>query len=377
MRKALPDSPTSPHLWRRRRIAYSWRMPRLALTAAFVLLAGLVPWLASPAEATAPARATWRPFAPVPQGVDVAGPRRDGTLVVAAGGRLSLIPSGGNLPRPFARGPDGYSTSSSTEHYIALAPQRRLRRARCSWRRDDLYALEAVGARGITRVDRAGRARRFANLPAAAGLPNGIAFDRVGTFGHRLLVTQADDSATAVYAVNCRGRVSRLTASAPRVEGGIEVAPRGFGRFGGQLIAPDELSGRVWAIDARGRSRLLVQPRLPSGGDIGVESVGFVPRGFEHGHALLADRGVPGNAHPGTDTVLRVSGGALRRAGVRRGDLLVATEGAALTVAVRCGERKCSVRRVADGPSVAHAEGHIAFDVPPAIAAAASRGGRP
>ena len=298
-------------------------------------------------EAAAPAKATWRPFAPIRQGVDVAGPRHDGTLVVAAGGRLSLLPSGGNQPRPFARGSDGYSTSPSTEPYIAVARQRRLPGAGCSWRRDDIYALEAVGALGIIRVDPAGRAARFARLPAAAGLPNGIAFDRIGAFGHRLLVTQSDGVGTTVSAVDCRGHVSTLTRAAPRVEGGIAVAPRGFGRFGGQLIAPDELSGRVWAIDARGRGRLVVHPSLASGGDIGVESVGFVPRGFERGYALLADRGVPGNPHPGSDTILRVSGGALRRAGVRSGDLLIATEGGALTVAVRCGESE--VHREAGG----------------------------
>lgn len=339
-------------------------MPRLALTAGLAILASLLPWVASPAEAAAPAGATWRPFAPVRQAVDVAGPRRDGTLVVATGGRLSLLLSGTNRSRPFARGPDGYSTSPSAEPYIALAPDRRLRPAGCAWRRDDVYALEATGALGIIRVDTTGRARRFANLPAAAGLPSGITFDDVGTFGYRLLVTQTGGAATVVYAVDCRGRVTTLTRSAPHVEGGIEVAPPGFGRFGGQLIAPDELGGGVWAIDARGRSRLIVHPRLATGGDIGVESVGFVPPGFERGYALLADRGVPGNAHPGTDTVLRVSGGALRRAGVRRGDLLVATEASAATVAVRCGRRTCSVRRVAAGPPVSHAEGHIAFDVP-------------
>jgi hypothetical protein len=41
--------------------------------------------------------------------------------------------------------------------------------------------------------------------------------------------------------------------------------------------------------------------------------------------------------------------------------LLVATEGSALTDAVACGRRGCSVREVAAGPAIAHAEGHIAF----------------
>jgi hypothetical protein len=45
---------------------------------------------------------------------------------------------------------------------------------------------------------------------------------------------------------------------------------------------------------------------------------------------------------------------------VRAGDLLVATEGGARTDAIRC-QTTCQVRHVADGPAVAHAEGHIAF----------------
>ena len=67
----------------------------------------------------------------------------------------------------------------------------------------------------------------------------------------------------------------------PRVEGGIAVAPRTFGRFAGQLIAPDEHSGRIFAFDRHGRTRVVSQYRFPAGGDIGVESVGFVPPGFD------------------------------------------------------------------------------------------------
>jgi hypothetical protein len=148
----------------------------------------------------------------------------------------------------------------------------------------------------------------------------------------------------------------------PVVEGGVVVAPRGFGRFGGRLIAPDELSGRLIAVDAGGRAVELARSGLASGGDIGVESLGFVPSGFDRGMtALLADRAVPGNPHPGTDSILGVSGAALRSAGVRAGDLLAATEGGAETIAVRCGRRACTVRLVAHGPAVAHAEGHIGF----------------
>lgn len=308
--------------------------------------------------------ASWRTFAPISGAIDVVGPRRDGSLVVAAHGRLSLLASGSKRSRPFARGRGGYATSTGTEAYIALAGDRKLAGRGCSFVRDDVFALEPAGTLGVVRIDGRGHAKRFANLPVAAGLPNGIAFDGVGKFGYRLLVTQATDTATTVYAIDCRGRVRTLTKSAPRVEGGIEVAPPGFGRFAGQLIAPDELTDRLWAVDHRGRSRLVARPGLPSGGDIGAESIGFVPSGFEAGAALLGDRGVPGSPHPGTDTVLRVKGSALSKAGVRSGDLLVVAEGGALTVRVRCGAKKCSVSRVADDPAVAHAEGHVAFDIP-------------
>jgi hypothetical protein len=39
----------------------------------------------------------------------------------------------------------------------------------------------------------------------------------------------------------------------------------------------------------------------------------------------------------------------------------VATEGGALTDAISCTATGCSVRLVATGPAIAHAEGHIAF----------------
>jgi hypothetical protein len=108
----------------------------------------------------------------------------------------------------------------------------------------------------------------------------------------------------------------------------------------------------------------LADSGLPAGGDIGVESAGFVPPGASV--AYLADRFSAGNKHPGDDAILRLD---LARAGVRAGDLLVATEGGARTIDVRCepeASRKqsgsaCTVRVVAAGPDIAHAEGHIVF----------------
>jgi hypothetical protein len=292
--------------------------------------------------------------------VDLTAPRTDGRLTVALAGRLGLLRLGGS-PTPFAR---AYPKSTG-EPYIALSPGQRVAGARCAFARDDVYALapSAAPARpAVIRVDTAGRVQRVALLPAGA-FPNGIAFDTAGAFGHRLLVTAAiGGGRAALYALDCRNGRRTVAARMPVVEGGIVVAPRGFGRFGGQLIAPDELHGRLMAVDARGRAVVMARSGLPAGGDIGVESLGFVPPGFDRGMtALLADRAVPGNPHPGTDSILGVSGAALRSAGVRTGDLLAATEGGGETIAVRCGGRACSVRLVAHGPTVAHAEGHIVF----------------
>jgi hypothetical protein len=202
-------------------------------------------------------------------------------------------------------------------------------------------------------VDRRGRAGRFADLPAGA-FPSGIAFDTVGLFGFRLLVPTFASGATTLYAVDCRGRARVVATRAPHVEGGIAVAPRTFGRFGGALIAPDEVTGRIYAFGSGGRVRLVAEPALPAGSDIGVESVGFVPPG-RRGAAYLADMGAPGSPTTGSDSLLTLS-----RANLRPGELIVATEAGAKTLAVRCAKR-CTVRRVADGPAFAHAEGHITF----------------
>jgi hypothetical protein len=175
-------------------------------------------------------------------------------------------------------------------------------------------------------------------------------------------VTATSGSRTIVYALDSRGSVSTITASAPKLEGGIAVAPASFGRFAGDLIAPDENSGRIYAISPDGRSVVLAASGLAHGGDVGVESLGFVPRGFTSSwSALVADRRTPGNPHPGDDAVLRLEGSSLLAAGVREGDLVVATEGGAQTDAIRCGGSACEVRHVADGPAQAHLEGHIVF----------------
>jgi hypothetical protein len=295
--------------------------------------------------------ARWLAFAHVRRPLDLVAGENGRRIVAAAAGRLWLLGSTGALTS-FARGSRGYTSPGGEEPYIALSP------GGC-YGTGSVYALRLVSGRGVVAVTAEGLARRFAYL-GAPGLIDGIAFDTTGEFGHKLLVTINAGSRTTVDSIDCAGGVHTITRTAPRVEGGIAVAPATFGRFAGDLIAPGETSGRIFAITPRGASLLVADSGLPHGNDIGVESEAFIPShpGLD---ALLSDRLTPGNPHPGDDLVLGLRAGALRAAGAGPGDLLVATEGGALTDAISCTANGCGVRLVAVGPAIAHAEGHIAF----------------
>ena len=310
---------------------------------------------------SSPAPASWARVLHLGAVLDLTAPRDDGRLTVSAAGRLWLWRPGG-VPQRYARGPDGYATNPAPEPYLTLVNIHQCTPARCRFARDSVFALEPTGAAGVIGVGPDGRAHRLADLPGVR--PNGIAFDDVGRFGHRLLVTAGAKGATTVFAVDCAGRVDTIAQHAPRVEGGIAVAPSSFGTFGGDLIAPDERTGQIWAFGPHGGARLVATSPLPHGGDIGSESLGFVPPGFtSRWSAYVADRRSPGNPHPGTDSILRLPGTELAAASVRPGDLLVASEGGALTIAVRCAT-SCKTRYLADGPPKAHVEGHLVFAPP-------------
>jgi hypothetical protein len=184
--------------------------------------------------------ARWLAFAHVQRPLDLVASGDGGQIVAGADGRLSLLGGTGTLT-PFARGPQGYVSPGGEEPYIALSP------GGCYRATGAVYALRLTSGRGVVTVSAEGRARRFASL-GAPGLIDGIAFDTTGDFGHRLLVTINAGSRTTVDAIDCAGGVHTVTRTAPQVEGGIAVAPATFGRFAGDLIAPGEVSGRVFAI---------------------------------------------------------------------------------------------------------------------------------
>jgi hypothetical protein len=65
--------------------------------------------------------ARWSKFTQARRPLDLAGPRRDRALVLAADGRLSLLTPGGRVV-PFASSAHPYRSPAGEEPYIALSP---------------------------------------------------------------------------------------------------------------------------------------------------------------------------------------------------------------------------------------------------------------
>jgi hypothetical protein len=327
------------------------------MTAALTLAAWLV--LASPLAARDHDVGAWQTWRSTRGVVDVVGPRSDGRLVVAARGRLFLLrPATARLvPYPSRGAP--YTASTKLEPYIVVAGRRqRVAAAHCDFPLDTVYAIEPAGRTRVFAVSPGGRVRALARIRGVKTL-NGIVFDTVGRFGGRLLVVGLTAGGQgALVTVDCRGRTRTVTRSAPHMEGGLVMATAAFGAFAGDLIAPDEIDGRLLALAPDGSVRDLVDPGQPAGGDIGVESIGIVPS--DRADAYLADRFSKGNPNPGHDAILRLSADTLRSAGVVPGDLLATLEGGGTTIGVHCAAT-CSVSVVATAPAGAHAEGSISF----------------
>jgi hypothetical protein len=345
------------------------RRARLARLTAAGMLGCAAFFQVFPVAAAGPA---WQPLARVAGIFDIGGPRQDGWLVVAGAGRLWLVDPQGAVT-PFAQGPGGYADDKGGEPYLAVSPGLHLDSPGCDFAPGDVYILRLHAPLGVTRVDAEGQKSSFANVPGVSTL-NGIAFDTVGDFGHRLLVTgPAGGGKTQVAAVNCSGAVQVLTRTAPPMEGGMAVAPLGFGGFAGELIAPDEYSGNIYAVGSNGSASLVARSGLPKGGDIGVESVAFVPPGFSKGGTIFyADRATPGSPHPGTDSLLKMPAAEVTPAGVHEGDLFAVTEGGATAIDVSCIS-SCSVVPILTQATRAHGEGHVMFTAPTLVATGSPR----
>src|SRR5204863_2993561 len=97
-------------------------------TAAFLALLGSVAISACGSSASgritasrASRLARWTEFARVRRPLDLAGPRRNGSLLLAVDAQLSLLTPGGGV-EPFASRPGAYRSPGGEEPYIALSP---------------------------------------------------------------------------------------------------------------------------------------------------------------------------------------------------------------------------------------------------------------
>ena len=344
---------------RRARLAASALCLTLAGSGAAVTVGGARAAVARApiATATQAGAVTWTGLRHLTRVIDLAGPNAQGTIVAIANGRLDALTSSGSIHR-FA---PGYSVSAGLEVYITMSSGQHVSGAGCSWPAGDLYALDLSSTPGVSVVTPQGSVSHLASLPTQTGLENGITFDTTGRFGHRLLITSTISlKTTSVYAISCNGQVQVLTRHGPRVEGGMVVAPPGFGRFGGDLLAADEYSGNLYAFAPDGRASVVVHTNIPTGRDTGIEGLGVVPATYAQ--ALVSDRSYPPDrSHPGDNLILHVTQAALSAAGVRPGEVLAVAEAGARTAVISCGATACHARDIGHGPHAAHVEGHVAF----------------
>ena len=318
--------------------------------------------VAQQAPTTAPVPPNWERWVSLPGVVDIVGPRPDGMLVAAAAGGLHLVDPDSGKVTPFG----SYATDPGPESYIAMAQGFEVVGSGCRFEAGEVYAFEfGPGPARIVRVTLEGRAERFVE-PPVVDLLTGIAFDNTGRFGFQLLVAGRRGDRTVLFSIDCRGRLKTLTDSAPLMEGGMEVAPQLFGNHGGDLIGADENTGDLIFIRFDGTSGVLINPGLPFGPDIGVESVGFTPPGFigRGGTAYVADRKSPGSPTEGTDSIWRVTADRFSQVRIDENDLIVTTEGGGKTAVVRCRD-SCRTFPFGDAEN-AHIEGHITVVLGPA-----------
>lgn len=198
----------------------------------------------------------------------------------------------------------------------------------------------------VYRIDVAGRVFPFANLSDPETSDGAIAFDRLGTYGYRLLAATGASGAQVhggtVYGIDAAGRVTKIGAYSSPQNGGAEnmvQAPRGFGSASGELVLAldaGDRSGSIVALDAKGRSRVLAY--LPDG----ANPIAVVPKTAGTGK-LAVPRGLYLTDTFSTN-VYRIPAAALRP---YAGNLVVGTEVRGLFYSVKPHGRAFTTRRIA------------------------------
>src|SRR5215469_11966885 len=128
-----------------------------ALAAALALAACGSPQTAAIPQATLPAPPTaWAAFRHLPGVVDLAGPRSDGSFLVAAAGQLFVLGRDGALS-PFARGTGGYQTATGPEPYLVITGAAPVQGEHCAFPQDAAFAIEPGTRPAVIMISPAGQ----------------------------------------------------------------------------------------------------------------------------------------------------------------------------------------------------------------------------
>jgi DNA-binding beta-propeller fold protein YncE len=117
-----------------------------------------------------------------------------------------------------------------------------------------------------------GKARAFVNIPSLPNSETSLTFDTVGTFGYNLIAT---DRLGPIWSINSNGVATQIADVGHHIEG-AQVAPLGFAPFGGKLLATNDFTDSVFAVDQDGMETSVATYEQP-------ESVEFVPSVCEFG----------------------------------------------------------------------------------------------
>jgi hypothetical protein len=156
----------------------------------------------------------------------------------------------------------------STEHYVSASPNIG------GWLGGEIYAAD--GSNIVHISNNGATSNNF--VTGLSGEVRGIAFDLTGNYTNQMLVTTTSGN---VYTVTPGGAVTTLAtvtlSGSPVFVEGLDIAPAGFGPFGGQLMVASESTNSIFAVSSGGVVTKLTNGSL---GDITVasaEQLTFVP----------------------------------------------------------------------------------------------------
>ena len=177
------------------------------------------------------------PFTTVNAPIGVAASGTDLIVTEYCGHKVDTIDCQGNVTL-LATLP---GLSDCREEYVTIAPSQS---AMAGFTPRDIFVTQGPAIYKTT----AGTATLFALMPNCGDDHTGITFDHVGTFGYNMIVTCANGP---VWQVDGAGIPTFIADTGTHVEGPA-IPPLSFGPFGGQILAADEFSGSVHAIDNAG-----------------------------------------------------------------------------------------------------------------------------